>query len=474
MKDFEDPDLDYHTYQASRMFSIPYSLVSKELRGQSKGINFGLPFGMGDASLGARIFGERTKETQNKATALRRKFFAGQEKIEMFFEYTRSEGVRNNFTSTAFGRRRYYDRSKFDEQAIRRQAGNHVIQGTAADIYKQSVNRLFNRCVAEGWLGKVLFNVFVHDELLTEVSEEINLYYFFKAWREEFELVIDGFCPLYAGAGVGMSWYEAKSQDLPQQYITEVIEQYTPDMEWHGDGQKFINDLNKNFEKYKAKRVVDFITAPENQGQIIKPIIYSLLVEMSNKALIAYHKAPNCAELIAEVQANLSDKSLIGVTVLKDEKGKSKLHKIKLLRDYLALFSHYYNLNLEKINVLSSDESAPKDNNEPEELPPLVFEDNGPSTGDLVDLRGYHLDSDAGIIYLDNLKLVFNNQESDVINYLFQMGLFQRTGSYQVAVWDKVKNEPTLYNAYIEAKSYTNIVQLYVQLKSSLVSSRTS
>lgn len=472
MKDFEDPDLDYHTYQASRMFSIPYSLVSKDLRGQSKGINFGLPFGMGDASLGARIFGERTNETRSKATALRRKFFAGQEKIEMFFEYTRSEGVRNNFTSTAFGRRRYYDRSKFDEQAIRRQAGNHVIQGTAADIYKQSVNRLFNRCVAEGWLGKVLFNVFVHDELLTEVSEEINLYYFFKAWREEFELVIDGFCPLYAGAGVGMSWYEAKSQDLPQQYITEVINQYEPDMKWHGDGKKFINDLNKNFEKYKAQRVIDFVTAPENQGQIIKPVIYSLLVEMSNKALEEFHKAPNVAELIAGVQENLSDKSLVGVTALQDEKGKKKLHKIKLLKDYLALFAYKYNLNLENMNVLSSEESPSTKSNEPVELPPLVFEDNGPTTGDLVDLRGYCLDSDEGVLYLDNLKLVFNNQESDVINYLFQLGIFQHSGAYRIAVWDKESNKPVLYNAYIEAKSYTQVVQLFVQLKSSLVGSR--
>ncbi|MFD0050083.1 DNA polymerase [Actinomycetes bacterium NPDC127524] len=77
MLEFNDPVLDYHTYQASRMFSILYSLVSKALRSQSKGINFGLPYGMGDSSLGTRIFGVRHKGTQQKASGLRRKFFQG-------------------------------------------------------------------------------------------------------------------------------------------------------------------------------------------------------------------------------------------------------------------------------------------------------------------------------------------------------------------------------------------------------------
>ena len=42
MRAFDDPDLDYHTYQASRMFGVPYELVTKALRQQSKGVNFGL------------------------------------------------------------------------------------------------------------------------------------------------------------------------------------------------------------------------------------------------------------------------------------------------------------------------------------------------------------------------------------------------------------------------------------------------
>lgn len=129
MKEFDDPDLDYHQYQASRMFNVPYALVSGALRQQSKGVNFGLPYGMGDGSLGKAIFGEQTKENTIKAGQLRRKFFQGQEKIENFFEVVRSGGVRDGYTSTLFGRRRYYQRGIFSVSAIRRQAGNHVIQG---------------------------------------------------------------------------------------------------------------------------------------------------------------------------------------------------------------------------------------------------------------------------------------------------------------------------------------------------------
>ena len=129
LKDFDDPDMDYHQYQAARMFNVPYAAVTKSMRQQSKGINFGLPYGMGDESLGTRIFGERNKENTMKAADLRKKFFQGQELIEKFFETVRSDGVREGFTKTQWGRRRYYHKGVFSVNEIRRQAGNHVIQG---------------------------------------------------------------------------------------------------------------------------------------------------------------------------------------------------------------------------------------------------------------------------------------------------------------------------------------------------------
>ena len=51
-----DTEFDYHTYQAAHMYGIPYSAVTKKLRKEAKGINFGIPYGMGNESLGLRIY----------------------------------------------------------------------------------------------------------------------------------------------------------------------------------------------------------------------------------------------------------------------------------------------------------------------------------------------------------------------------------------------------------------------------------
>lgn len=129
MHSFEDPDFDYHTYQAAHMYSVPYSAVTKTLRKAAKGINFGLPYGMGDESLGVRIFGEETPQNTLKAASLRSAYFKGQEDIRDWFEFHRDKGVNLGYTETYFNRRRYYRRSDFSVNAIRRQAGNQVVQG---------------------------------------------------------------------------------------------------------------------------------------------------------------------------------------------------------------------------------------------------------------------------------------------------------------------------------------------------------
>ena len=129
MKSFEDPDFDYHQYQAAHMYNVPYSAVTKKLRKAAKGINFGLPYGRGDQSLGIRVFGEESEENTRKAAALRAAYFKGQEDIRDWFEQHRNNGVKRGYTETFFGRRRYYHPEDFTEAKIRRQAGNQVIQG---------------------------------------------------------------------------------------------------------------------------------------------------------------------------------------------------------------------------------------------------------------------------------------------------------------------------------------------------------
>lgn len=332
-KALEDPDMDYHTYQASRMFNVPYASVTSDLRKQSKGINFGLPYGMEDRSLGKRIFGQATPENTAKAADLRKKYFQGQEKILNFFEVVRAQGVARNYTETWLGRRRYYNKNQFSVSSIRRQAGNQVIQGTAADIFKMAVVSLFNRICKEGWLGKVLFNAFIHDEMLCEVHSSISPYKFLKAWREEYQVKIKGFCPLYAGCGFGKNWYEAKSQDLPPQFIQECIDR--ADEPWNENTSEFLKKCNDNFFDYKVRRVKDFITDKNNDGQVIKPLVNALLLEtmqdktgVKEKEIVA--KYPKLSDRIVRYKEifNIQDESF---NILPPEDASSSVSQTKVV-----------------------------------------------------------------------------------------------------------------------------------------------
>ena len=314
-KSFEDPDFDYHAYQAARMYSVPYSAVNKKMRKAAKGINFGLPYGMGDESLGIRIFGEASPENTRKASALRTAYFKGQEDIRDWFEFHRDKGVNLGYTETYFGRRRYYHREDFSVNAIRRQAGNQVIQGSAADIYKLAVGRVFKRICKEGWLGKVLLSGFIHDELLGEVSNDINPAQWLKVLREEFEVKItdsDGtpWCPLYMGFGYGTSWYEAKSVELPIKFQWEFVEKYGiegyPD--WDGNGRAFCDKIPFMLRDFDIRDIKAQLLDSEAQGKEIKPTLNNQVLDCVKSDSKAYTPALN-----DYLQENTQEVSALGV-----------------------------------------------------------------------------------------------------------------------------------------------------------------
>ena len=300
MENFKDPDFDYHAYQAAHMYNVPYSAVTKKLRKAAKGINFGLPYGMGDESLGVRVFGEASPENTRKAAGLRAAYFKGQEDIRDWFEFHRDKGVNKGYTETYFGRRRYYRRSDFSVNAIRRQAGNQVIQGTAADIYKTAVGRVFKRICREGWLGQVMFTGFIHDELLGEVSNDINPGVWLKALREEFEVKItneDGspWSPLYMGFGYGMSWYEAKSVELPIKLQWEIVDKYgeTGFPDWDGNGRAFCDKIPDMLRDFDVRDIRNQILDEASQGKEIKPTLNNQVLDCMKEDAKVYTEAIN-------------------------------------------------------------------------------------------------------------------------------------------------------------------------------------
>lgn len=286
---FKDPDLNYHTYQASRIFDIPYESVSDALRKQAKGINFGLPYGMGDSSLGARVFGERSPQNTKKAEKLRKKYFEGQEMVESFFETSRAQSVERGYSETFFGRRRWYDKTKTDIETIRRQAGNAVIQGTAADLYKLAVGRLFTAICKNGWLGKVFLSAFVHDAITCEVHESINPMLWLKTVKEAFEIKIDGWCDLYIGFGFGRNWHEAHSVEIPVQLQNKFVEMYSEDCPfWDGDVPKFCDLIAQKIKEYEISTVNDYLVNKDNMGKVIDPVVNKRLMGYSNDYIKDY------------------------------------------------------------------------------------------------------------------------------------------------------------------------------------------
>ena len=425
---FADPDMDYHTYQAARMFNVPYASVTSELRRQSKGVNFGLPYGMEDKSLSKRIFGQVTPENTAKAAQLRKKYFQGQEKIQQFFEVVRAQGVAQGYTETWLGRRRYYDKQRFDTGSIRRQAGNHVIQGTAADIYKMGVVSMFDMICRNGWLGKVLINAFVHDEILVEIHKSINPYEFLKYWREEYQVKLKGFCQLYAGAGFGENWYVAKSQDLPPAFIQECIDK-ADNMEWDGDIDKFLKQCNEEYFDYKVRRVRDYITDKNNDNQVIKPLINALLLEVTAVAL------------------GISEKELT--------KQYSVLSEI--IEKFVSNYSKYFYNDMQVYNILSPNDVKQETKDTEVNIPPVdrqkVLIAQCKNLGMAVDVENM-------IIYV-----LFIN-DTKVISYITQLCNNEKEG-YRLKLVNKKGKELTILNTdkYIRGSDAKNLQIMFRTLR---------
>ena len=210
-----------------------------------------------------------------------------------------------------------------------------ITHNCAADIYKMAVGRVFQRISKEGWLGKVLFSGFIHDELLGEVSTDINPMQFLKMLREEFEVKVanpDGtpWCPLYMGFGFGTSWYEAKSVELPIKLQWEFVEKYGdsgyPD--WDGDARKFCDNIPNLLRDFDVRDIRNQLLDKDSQGKEIKPTLNNQIIsclkedkDYYNKALNEYfedkpHDYSNEADIVAYLDSKYHIQSLI-----KDEDG---------------------------------------------------------------------------------------------------------------------------------------------------------
>lgn len=197
---------DIHRATAGQVFGIPYDKVTKEERSAAKAVNFGIVYGMGAFSLSQDL-----GITKKQADEYIESYFAKYPKVKSYLDGLVEQAKETGVAKTLFGRVRPIPEltsSQFMQRAFgERVAMNMPIQGTAADIMKLAMLRVYEGLKASGLPASMLLQV--HDEVLIEVREdcvEQVKEIVAKAMKGAAKLLVE----LEIGMSVGASWYEAK------------------------------------------------------------------------------------------------------------------------------------------------------------------------------------------------------------------------------------------------------------------------
>ncbi len=288
---FADPDSDYHTLMASKMYGVDYAAVTPKMRSDAKSFNFGIPYGMGFKSLAILLTGNSKPSSVDEAKEKYELYFKNQPRTRKFFDQVKEMALVNKYTRTHWCRYRYYsftdangNENNARKGAALRQAGNAVIQGTAADIFKISVARNFMYIRANHLQGLLLIINMIHDEQLFEVNvQKLNMQRVLADVGKNMQFKVEGFPPLYIGAGIGPAWGKAKGKMAEIHPL--LLEQFTEEAKdipiFHDDKAVDTNEVLKYFAKrvldFRRKKVRDYICDPNNYNKDLHPAIGNLL-----------------------------------------------------------------------------------------------------------------------------------------------------------------------------------------------------
>jgi DNA polymerase-1 len=162
---------DVHTSVASRVFNVLPTDVTPEMRRRAKVINFGIVYGMGVNALKDNL-----GSTRAEAQEFYDNYFITFPQIAKYFEDVKSRAKKDGYTTTYFGRRRFFAGIKsalpFIRASAERMAMNAPLQGTAADIIKIAMKKAHDDLAEAKLLNKAHLLLQIHDELLYEVTED--------------------------------------------------------------------------------------------------------------------------------------------------------------------------------------------------------------------------------------------------------------------------------------------------------------
>ena len=195
---------DIHRKTASAVFGLPEESVNEEMRKRAKAVNFGIVYGISGFSL-AKDIGITTTE----ASKYIKSYLLNYPFIDSYLERVVEEAKANGYTETLFGRRRYIpelNAANGMQRAFgKRIAMNAPIQGTAADIMKLAMIKVYNRLFKEEPDAKIVMQV--HDELVVEAPDS-SVENVKKILKEEMESVASLNVPLTVDVSSGKNWLE--------------------------------------------------------------------------------------------------------------------------------------------------------------------------------------------------------------------------------------------------------------------------
>ena len=197
---------DIHTKTASEVFKVPVEEVTSLMRSRAKAVNFGIVYGISDFSLSQDL-----KITRKEAAEYMAIYFDRYPKIKDFLQGAIDSAKEDGYVLTLLNRRRFIPEIKSSNKIVislgERLAMNAPIQGSAADIIKLAMVKVYERLKKEGLASEIILQV--HDELILNVKPN-ELEKVKNLVIEEMENVFKLSVPLDVDVNLGKNWYEAK------------------------------------------------------------------------------------------------------------------------------------------------------------------------------------------------------------------------------------------------------------------------
>lgn len=197
--------LDIHSSTAASVFGVKPEDVNYEMRRKAKEVNFGIMYGISPYGLSQRL-----GIPQPEAKKIIDTYFQKFPKVKEYIDKTIEEARQKGYVTTLLGRRRYVpdinSRNRTVREFAERTAINMRIQGTAADLIKLAMVRIYNEMKKRKFKSKMILQV--HDELVFDVAPD-EIHTLKEIVQDKMQNALQLDVPLVVELGIGKNWYEA-------------------------------------------------------------------------------------------------------------------------------------------------------------------------------------------------------------------------------------------------------------------------